>query len=152
MGNGSDGRYYGGGGGGGGLIIPGSNQSSPGGNGGGANNNGGGGDSAGTDSAAGGGGWGARGGNASYSGGSGGIAIRSTYTIGQPTIVNTGNIYGSTVNTGVTISLLWEPLTNTSGLTLTEFKIDTTSPSDIFWGDGNSETIPDNQNFGHTYS
>lgn len=153
MGNGSDGRHYGGGGGGGGLIIPGLNQSGGGGVGGGANNNGGNGDSGGNNNAAGGGGWGANGGSTNVSGGSGGTAIRSTYTTGQPTVVNNGNIYGAIANNGVSISLLWEPLTNTSGLTLTEFKIDTDGGSaDIYWGDGSSETIPDNQLFGHTYS
>ena len=35
---------------------------------------------------------------------------------------------------------------------LTDFKIDTNGSVDIFWGDGSSEVVPDNQNFGHTYS
>jgi hypothetical protein len=148
----SSGRHYGGGGGGGGLIIPGLNQSGGGGRGGGANNNGGGGSSNGTGNAAGGGGWGANGGSTNTAGGSGGDAIRSKYVSGQPTVVNNGNIYGAITNDGLSISLLWEPLTNTSGLTLTNFKIDTNGSVDIFWGDGSSEVVPDNQNFGHTYS
>lgn len=153
MGNGSDGRHYGGGGGGGGLIIPGAAQSGGGGTGGGANSNGGAGDSGGTGSAAGGGGWGANGGSASNVGGSGGTAIRSTFITGQPTVTNTGNIYGGIVNDGIDITLLWKPQANTSGLTLTEFRIAIYyNSANIFWGDGSTETIPNNSSFGHTYS